>query len=544
MFHRISIRLAAVAGGMALLSNAWALTPADGAPQLSLYIPGSQANDPAFGFMVNNTTVANALCLQNANASGGGTSAHIYFYSASGVGSAATNDNFSAIYCNTDDTKIPGLTGGSGARHTTRLWISRRRLGASYVGLDAAANGTPLNYLADPVTANCSAFNGSYSSGGATYQYNYSCSVATNGIVASAGTGDVTPDAYHGSDNVTPGKADIDASILDNKFAIAGHIVGIPVTLNLRNALQYAGIKSGSMPNGCAVGNESAACQPSLSKEQLVSLFTGALSDWSSFYVKVAGEDKSLDALVAEGVGEGVPGLSNPLDTTVHICRRENGAGQQVAVLANILQYPCLGSSAPSIAQPGSGFADVQYATSLGAVDRCLGDYNDGTSGWFGTTNPAPFPNPPAANVPHGNQWALSIQTTERNASRAANYRFIKINGASPTGEQVYLGHYPLVGEYTISWRTAAVSANQNAALNALAAYSSLPSTVASRNGTLSNHSWGQAGYIGLSMNGHEPPATWDASNPVSPYVRATGGTPDACAIPTVNPDFGVVELR
>ncbi len=532
--------LAGLAATMAC--NAWALTPADGAPELSLYIPGSQANDPAFGFLVNNVSVANALCLDNANSTGTATTTHIYFYTA-GAASAAVNDQYSAIYCNTDTSKIPGLTGGTGPNHTTRVWISRRRLGASFVGLDAAANGTPLTYLSGSDLAGCSAFNGSYASGGASYQWNYSCPTVTGGITATAATGDVTADAYHGSDNVTPGKADIDASLLDNKYAIAGHIIGIPVNLKLRNALQYAGIQSGSLPSTCTVADETATCQPSLSKEQLASVFSGQINDWSAFKVKVAGVVKSLDQVVADGVTAGVVGLSNPSDTTVHICRRENGAGQQVAVLANILQYPCLGDSAPSLANESS-LSDVQYATSLGAVDKCLGDYNDGTNGWFGTTNPAPFPNPPATSTPHGNQWAISIQTTERNASRSAPYRFIKINGASPTGEQVYLGHYPLVGEYTLAWRTNA-NANVNKALNAVVAYSSLPSVVAARNGGLSNHSWGQAGYIALSMNNYAPSATWTATNPVTPYIKATStGAPDACALPVVNPNFGTVELR
>jgi len=546
MSTSFTFRLLTVGLFTAMAGNVWALTPADGAPELNLYIPGSQANDPAFGFLVNNATVANALCLDNANPTATSTTTHIYFHTA-GAASAAVNDNYSAVYCYTDTTKIPGLTGGIGATHKTRLWISRRRLGASFVGLDAAANGTLLTYLKDPTTAVCSVNNGSYPSGGATYQWNYSCTTVTAGIAATAATSDVTPDVFHGSDNVTPGKSDIDASVLDNKFAIAGHIVGIPVTLKLRNALQYAGITSGSLPSSCTVGLETAACQPSLSKEQLVSLFTGSVYDWSSFYVKVDGVNKSLPDVVADGVAANVAGLANPLDTAVHLCRRENGAGQQVAVLANILQYPCLGESAPSIAQPGLVLTDVQYATSLGAVDKCLSDYNDGTNGWFGTTNPSPYQNPPATSVPHGNQWALSIQTTERNANAttggSAKYRFIKINGASPTGEQVFLGHYPLVGEYGISWKTSS-NANVNAALNALVAYSSLPSTVAGRNGTLSNHSWGQAGYIALSANGHTPSETWLASNPVSPFARQTSGAPDACAIPTVNPNYGTVELR
>jgi hypothetical protein len=563
---KILPRFYALALASAISGNVYALTPADGTPDLSLYIPGSQANDPAFGFLVNNATVANAVCLDNALPAGGtGTTTHIYFHTLGGTPVAPTiNDNYSAIYCYTDNTKIPGLTGGVGTTHKSKLWISRRRLGASFVGLDAVAHGTALTYLQDPTTAGCTAVNTSYSSGGATYQANYSCTTVASGP-ASAATSDVTPDVFTGA-NVTPGSVAINSAAINNVHAIGGHIVGIPVTLALRNALQYAESQaaSGLIPSTCAVGDETAACVPSLTKEQLVSLFTGAITDWTQMVVVPAiglTPAQTLADVVANGVANGFTAavgastytvggvakiLTSPLDTTVHICRRENGAGQQVAVLANILQYPCLGSNSPVLAgYTNPALSDVQYATSLGAVDKCLADYNDGSNGWFGTTNPAPYPAPPITTTPHGNQWALSIQSTERNATNAAHYRFIKINGAAATGEQVYLGHYPLVGNYALSWMTSSNS-NINAALNAITAYSKLPTTIASRNSTLSNQSFGQAGYIALSDNGFTPPLTWDPTNPVTPYSKldSKGTHPSACAIPTVNLNFGNVQLK
>ncbi|QWF69726.1 hypothetical protein KEF85_10100 [Methylomonas paludis] len=529
---------------LALAFNAWALPP-DATPDLAVYIPGSQSNDPAFGFLVNNISVANAVCLDAPNSAGTGTS-HIYFQS-------GINDNYSAIYCYTDDTKIPGLTTGDATNHhKSKIWISRRRLGASFVGLDAVNHGTLLTYLKDPVTAGCTASIGSYSSGGATYQYHYTCTTATAGIAATAATSDVTPDVFGAADNVTPGSTPINAAQLDNVHALGGHIVGIPVTLLLRNALQYAEIQSGLLPNTCTVGDETAKCVPSLSKEQLVSLFTGAITDWSQF--QVDGSNTLVD-VVAAGVSAGVSpptgtnphgGLQNPTDTTVHVCRRENGAGQQVAVLANVLQYPCLGATAPELATPATAtLGDIQYATSLGAVDKCLADYNDGTSTWFGTTNPSPYPNPPSAGTAHGTQWALSIQTTERNATNKANYRFIAIDSAIPTGLEAYLGHYRLVGNYALSWKSASNSANQNAALNAIAAYSKLPTTIAARNISLSNQSFGQAGYIALSDNGYTPPLVWDPTNPVTPYSKLDAhGKPNACVLPTANTNYGQVQLQ
>ncbi len=534
--------LLAAAVGCALSAHAWALTPADGQPDLALYIPGSQANDPAFGFLVNEQTVANAVCLTNAVTNGGTTgdtltTTHIYFQ-------GGTNNNYSAIYCYTNDQKIPGLTSGDPSNnHLTKLWISRRRLGASFVGLDAVNHGTLLTYLKDPVTANCSVADTYLSSGGANYDYNYNCTTVTGSIAATAATSDVTPDVFYAADNVTPGSTPINASQINTIHALAGHIIGTPVTLALRNALQYAEIQSGLLPSACTVGNETAACVPTLTKEQLASIFSGAITDWTQFQITAT---QTLADVTAAGVTAGVSGLANPRDTTVHVCRRENGAGQQVAMLANILQYPCLGSAAPEIATPTSApLGDIEYATSLGAVDSCLGDFNDGTNNWFGTTNPSPYPNPPATTVAHGNQWAISIQSTERNASNKAHYRFIAIDGAIPTGQEAYLGHYRLVGNYALSWNSGSNSASQNAALNAIAAYSKLPSTIASRNGTLSLQSFGQAGYIALSDNGFTPPLVWTPSNPVSPFSRVdSSGHPNACVVPTANLNYGSIQLQ
>jgi hypothetical protein len=310
----------------------------------------------------------------------------------------------------------------------------------------------------------------------------------------------------------------------------------------LRNALQYAEIVAGMLPSTClnvttttvntnSVGNESAACVPSLSREQLASIFSGTITDWTQFQVT---STENLAQVVAAGITAGVAGLTTPRDTTVHICRREPGAGQQVAMLSNVLQYPCLGSNGPAIVNQYAS-SNVVYATSLGAVDKCLTDFNNGTNGYFGTSNTTISQQPPATSVAHGNQWAISIQSTERNATNSSPYRFIAHDGYLPTGLEASLNHYRLVGDYALSWNT--TDANSVAALNAIASYSMLPSTIAARNGSLSNQSFGQAGYVALVDNGFAPSAVWTASNPVTPYSRLDGsGNPNACTIPTANP--------
>ncbi|MGD0958426.1 MAG: hypothetical protein ABSB19_01325 [Methylomonas sp.] len=582
MRNLLNTKLTLLAVAVALSSNAWALLPSDGTPDLYLYVPGSQSDDPAFGFMVNGAAVANALCEQKPlatanNTNDTDTSTHVYF-TTTGASSAGKNDNYSAIYCWTNSSiisaLIPGasLTGGSTGISTgtgltvnnrQRLWISRRRAGASFIGLDAAS-GTAgsqkaIDFLKDPTTANCTAYNGAESSGGYTYQYNFACTITTTGTVAttynatspgyyaSAATSDVTPDVFNG-DNATPTYPSINPAVFDNIHQLGGHVIGVPVTLPLRNALQYASYLSNptGFPLSC-VNSEAAACVPSFTKDQLASIWSGKIAYWDSFQINdtVHGSVETLPQAVAEGVTAGVAGLANPLDSEVHICRRENGAGQQVALLSTILQYPCLGSNGPVIASnypSTNSFADVEYATSLGAVDNCLTDFATGPTPavWFGTTNPSPYPNPPVASTPHGNQWAISVQTTERNATLGAPYRFIAIEGAAATGENSFLTNYPLVGNYSLSWKSAYNSPNQNTALEALAAYSKQPSVIVARNAALSQQPFGQAGYIALSDNGYTPPTTWTISNPTTPYSRlSSAGTPNACAVPTINQNFG-----
>jgi hypothetical protein len=564
LFKKNLIWTAMLLSGVSLQS--WALTPAQmpsTGPDIALYIPGSQANDPDFGFPFNGSSPLNALCLTNPETSG--TSAHVYFFNESTTPSnplTADNNYNSAIFCLTDNTKIPGLQGGTGNTHQQTLLISRRRLGASFVGLDAVQNGTTLTYLStNDITKNCAPNTGAgYSSGGVTYNYDYSCSTVTAGITATAATSDITPDVFYGSDNIPPvnNYSAIDPTQIANIYPIAGEIVGIPVTLNLRNALQLAEAQSGLLPATCTPGTETAACVPTLTKAQLVSLFSGNTSSWSSFYIN--GIDLVTLANNYAKANTTQTAVKAPSDSTVHICRRENGAGQQVAVLANILQDPCLGTAAPSLAQPG-GASDVVYATSLGAVDNCLTDYYNTYTTTGGVTTPAYkffgtttnlsstgyAPNPPKTTA--GNQWAIGIQTTERNPSNTSPYRFIAIDNAVATGYEAAAGHYPLVAEYAISYQTPA-STNVSLALQALVNYSQLPATVAARNNALSNQtSFGQAGYVALSgytINGqtNAPSIPWNASSPVTPYTHDASGAPNACSIPVINPDFNQVNLQ
>lgn len=587
MLNSFPIRISALALALAMSGSAWALKPSDGAPDLKIFIPGSQAHDPVFGFLVGGQTVANAICADNATTTGTGTTTHIYFQGATPV-----NDSYSAVYCLASPTKIKALLGNSAnlttagtysgpaaagdANAKVKVWISRRRLGASFVGLEAVTQNIPHEYL-DYSSSGWNSTSGSYSSGGTSFEYNYSWpSTPSNSIAATAATSDVSPDVYWAEDNVTPGSTPIDASSFHVE-QIAGHIIGIPVTLKLYRALQFAGIQSGTLPSTCPLPAgldtvaDGQACQPSLSRQQLVSLFSGTVADWTAVKVKVLasppypltntalyGTTTDLVTLASNANGL-APGVKAPHDNAIHICRRENGAGQQVAVLANILQYPCLGDNSPKIADVG-GNVDALYATSLGAVDNCLKDLNDGTNGYFsagnpnptyfatGTTvrhNPAPYNDyrDIPQNVAHGDQWGLSIQTTERNASRGTNYRFIKIDGASSTGEQVYLGHYPLVGEYAITW-SESLGADYKTLISAIAAAGKQPDTVKNRNSGLSNHTFGQAGYIALSMNGFTPTSAWDSTKPVTPYQRAVAGAGNACAVPTVNDNYSTFELR
>src|SRR5262249_18874311 len=97
-------------------------------------------------------------------------------------------------------------------------------------------------------------------------------------------------------------------------------IFAVPVTKILRDDLQAAQIANGTLP-GCVAGDETEACMPSLSRSQLVSLYTGSQTDRSFLglsagplhfvnRVSTSGTRKVFDAYFT-GATCGIPGAAS-----------------------------------------------------------------------------------------------------------------------------------------------------------------------------------------------------------------------------------------
>lgn len=200
-------------------------------------------------------------------------------------------------------------------------------------------------------------------------------------------------------------------------------VFGIPVTLELRNAMQSAQIASGTLPSTCIVGDETEECMPTLSHQQITSIFSGNAVDWSEF------------------------GLTNPSgDNNIYIVRRINASGTQTAARVFFLSEPCVGglmqflpandgesstaANACSFATPPAGTSTAYEGSTASNVQTCLQNHN--------------------AN----HRWAVGLMSVQTPAVGDANtnMRFIKIDGVSPTNLNVALGRYGFWTEATLNY--------------------------------------------------------------------------------------------
>lgn len=351
---------------------------------------------------------------------------------------------------------------------------------------------------------------------------NWSCGSQTN-ILSDAGISDVNPEMFRGKNTpagflpVNP--ADVAANLIVRP--VAAQVFGIPVTKLLRDALQDAEIKLGKLP-GCAVGDETQACMPSLSKEQVASLLTGQVGFWDDVYVDNAGTKQQLLSFVN--------GSLLPTDTMVHICRRVDGSGTQAQANAKFLDHPCNSSALlPAEIDNTSNGPRVFLNSGSTDVEKCLSDLNDGTN----------TAQNPVVNTNGRSAWAIGVQGTEKNPTNARNYRFIKIDGVAPTLENVWNGKYFDWAELTVQYPKTGLSANKIALIEHIANQAANPAAVAALNTTTANHTWGQAGYLALSTNGHNMDNVFDTANPVLGYTHAPAGASlDNCRVPTFNSDI------
>lgn len=319
-------------------------------------------------------------------------------------------------------------------------------------------------------------------------------------LVAEVGVSDVGPNEIADASLTSANCASPEGS-----FAL---VFNTPVTKKLRDALQAA--------QGKTVGSETAANMPSLSLDQVRSIFTGRIQTWDD--IKVRG-----NTLPAVAVAAGLPAPSSNRAT---VCRRQDSSGTFSTVLLHVLGGgACLGGSplpmAAGTANPNA--TQIVTVNASGDVESCLDNLNNGVALAAGVNG--------VVNLPGGasSDWAIGMLSTEFNAPAGGpggaipkNYRYIRLDGVVPSIDNAAAGTYSYVMVSTIQQSTVfPPSAASTAIFNALRGAVD-PNGIAAGNKT---HDWGIGGGLALATAGFpiDPDNNnlFDPANPVWPYARS-----------------------
>lgn len=446
-----SNRLALAIGLLVGSQSSYALTLADGAPELIVYTSGGAAQDKAIAKVVQNTLAApNTLdTFSDSTASGtvGGRWQAFYF---------TGNANLGA-----------GLAG-------KRIILEKRSYGAAGYGvIPLFANngdGIPLEHLdITGTTAGDWTANGS-KQWKAVIDNSNAAKFLTN-VVSDGGFLGVDPDVllkpatenYPEQVNELKTAAPEPNWPLDISKAPAGFTVqntgglvyGVAVTKDLYKVLQAAQKLSGALPASVTIGEYNDAALPSVSRTFLASLLAGKVGDWSQISVvdkttANAGSAVPLDdpsILAAAGIS------TPPIRTVVGIGRRNKGAAIGAVAYAKLLNYPAVARANPPASDtvPGDEGTAAPLVKSPGgasATDSLLIDWASGTN---------------VSGLNPGNQviWGLAVNSGDRDPGASADgatagkpWRYIKVDGYAPTIENVASGSYPLWAEGSVLYRT------------------------------------------------------------------------------------------
>jgi len=492
---RISLAMAAACGALAS-APAFAITasPTPGVPGTGYTNTGEFTGDTL------NIRVSGATAQDN-----GILGSALSLCTAGSVHRYAISNNF-VFYCTPDiGTNAGQITVPAGK---TKLSIYKYSVGGSAFGvvpinsntasdgsaLGSAGNQLPfldLSKLATQCDGNTSATVTTVSFGTSLGTYtNVACPNASGAVTTLAttyvGVSDVEP-AFFSS-----GTANVTAA---SSYAL---IFGVPVSLNLRNALQTQ--------QGLTSGDDSEANMPSLTSAQLVSAYTQPGQTWNaigvtfpgSIYVArrvdSSGTQKTFEALVARsGNGQPFKSCSVSLDVFVGPDSGNTTTGDADSVCS-------------------TGATTVAALSGGGNVRQCLINHNTGGRG------------------------AIGILTTEDKPGTAA-WRFVKVDGVTPNQAQTAAGRYRYYDESTLNTRTSGAFAT-GAALGygpfvaRLSSDFANPAIINVINGA--NQTFGKAGLMALlTSQASGTVADYTGASSVVPWTKLVGGTLlDNCQAP------------
>jgi hypothetical protein len=341
---------------------------------------------------------------------------------------------------------------------------------------------------------------------------------------------------------------------------IAAQVFGIGVNLKLRNAMQTAQLASDSLPKTCTVGDDTEACMPGFTTEQITSIFaSGRFNDWTNLsYSSVQGVAANL---VTANAG------NTPKNTAVHICSRNAGSGTLATFQAVFENAPCSVNEAIQAAtsttvipqqttvvgvEESNATKKVYHSNvAAGDVESCMasldgydvakkaasttGIVGNGNFG-AGTSNPITLS---PATFPGDFRWAVGLFNADKNPLNANPYRFVKIDGYAPSLVNAANGKYKFWSElsYITATPTTALSATASAFVQGM----SKPQIIAL--GNPKTASWDKtaahaSGYMATAARAITGATAFDPKLPVMPFTHANGansvGSVNHCRAPAI----------
>jgi hypothetical protein len=337
------------------------------------------------------------------------------------------------IYCSLSAGKFFG--GNLGAAKT-ELAVWKYSVGESTNGIGPIYNSLPLNFQL--TYQSCAPAVGMCGGGGtpdmAYTSHTCSAQGGTAAQVPYIGFSDQEPRVFGFATTPTAGFRS------DPSYQL---VFGIAATKYLRDQLQRAKLCNpggeGNLPVGCAVGDETVTCQPSISHGMVSGIMQGKVTLWTQLF-DACGAPFSL---VGSGGGS----------QTVFFARRSNGSGTQrisnINFMAqgectNVLNFapaplPGTASATPSVclaAPPNptilpTGANRIFQMNSNEDLLECMNDFNTNVYG------------------------ALAIASTDyqpggQGGALPSGYRFLKLDGVAPSLAQAAKGRYIYVSEPTM----------------------------------------------------------------------------------------------
>lgn len=496
--------------------------PASETPALRLYLAGSSAQDSLIEGLLrlrDDLPETPALCVRG--------SLDIY----QGI-VAGTRQR--AYLCQTADA-VPGIPAGL----TIAVFKSS---GGSGDGVVPLLRQEPMPFLSfEELAGGCGASNRVLPTGDlSAFIQHVDCQTRTDRVVPDAGISDLEPALF----------AEDTAALRTRPLTQL--VWGLPVSRNLRNALQAL---QGLVPAELAHDDprrETPAAMPSLSSAQVRSIFAGTLRSWSKVYDRDGVPIPASRYLPAEAPTHRErsgtrPGAYRPHAESggrIYVCRRIETSGTQLAYGAHYLSRGCLPDAPPFLA-PDDGSSPV-----TGGDPRDLLDRSAPSGRVFAGRGSADVRECLDTHDDH-NRWAIGMLSTENTGNYLSlEFRHIRVDGYAPTLLNAHRGLWRHVSTASLQWRRDREAGERDrvdSVLAYLARYLAQPAVLRSLNRAF-RHPWGDGGYLAAgSVSPSALPGVVSArslqQNPVAGVSYEHLGEPRNCLPPLISRGTSI-ELR